>query len=918
MKFRSVIIGCFLSLLMTQTQANAAIIFQNDDFATVESTNLIINSDNGTTTPNISIEFATSTLSQTITWNIALDRFQFSNDIDVLNNQIYQFRAENVGSMPTIPGPYPNQIGRIVELTGTDNSAPGCTPVACSSGTYSWNGTIWKPLQGSITTSNATKIVTVGPTGRDYTNIADAATYLNTLSGGEMWVDPGNYPVTTTVNLANIRVVGTETAQTTVVISGAGRLDVKDTDFTNLTFDINPTGNFGINAYDDAAKSTIEFDEVDFKVANLKNAIDSNAASEPDVIIELTNCTQSLPAAGDILDDTASSNLSASTTVTILDQTGLNPLRINDWPVTIIGGSNVLTSGQITTVPDRTILVSAGMNIQTAINSLGASGGVIKLLIGTHTITNEITISNNNIEIVGEGPGTLVQTGTWGGLSTINNCAIQVGGATGTTPRSNVIVRNFKLQVAPNIHGICFNGGSENKAMDLIIESIGTKNTTRTGLVFTDGASAAGSRFTATRNIITSNNSTNSWVDGIHFDGNNEVPPSTLAGQVFGYNNTILDSIISENIVNEAQESSFVFSAVNASGIFSNRARNIGATSGALGLALNDVQDVMVINNTIEAGTSILSNAVGISVFDNVDDSVILGNAIRGNPTNPSNFTTGINIATNTSERNIINNNQIAFATTKIQDLGTNTRLETNNKTATTAPTATDDINDGFAVGTFWINTAADAQYVLTNSTAGAAVWTQLASNAQLSSLTGTTSASWTIDNDNASGNITLQYGDGTPTNESLVWDATNLRFDLSDDLSLAGELLAGLNGNPNTTVDINGDLAMRRADITLVNGANNNINIGTASFVRVTGPTGAFSITGIAGGVDGKVVILFNSTNQAMTITSLSGSSTAANQIDTLVTGGGANFVTTAQGSIMLIYDGNSSKWIAVGQGRT
>ena len=102
-----------------------------------------------------------------------------------------------------------------------------------------------------------------------------------------------------------------------------------------------------------------------------------------------------------------------------------------------------------------------------------------------------------------------------------------------------------------------------------------------------------------------------------------------------------------------------------------------------------------------------------------------------------------------------------------------------------------------------------------------------------------------------------------------------------------------------------------RRADITLANGANNDINIQGRSVVRVTGPTGAFSITGFASGTDGQRLTVYNTTAQTMTITN-DATSTAANRILTLT---GANVVLKGDGpsAANFIYDGSGSRWILV-----
>jgi hypothetical protein len=66
-------------------------------------------------------------------------------------------------------------------------------------------------------------------------------------------------------------------------------------------------------------------------------------------------------------------------------------------------------------------------------------------------------------------------------------------------------------------------------------------------------------------------------------------------------------------------------------------------------------------------------------------------------------------------------------------------------------------------------------------------------------------------------------------------------------------------------------------------NGVNSNIAIdANADVIVITGPTLAFSITGIAGGRDGQIVTFMYDGTQAMTITNLA-TSAAANQIDTL-----------------------------------
>jgi hypothetical protein len=55
---------------------------------------------------------------------------------------------------------------------------------------------------------------------------------------------------------------------------------------------------------------------------------------------------------------------------------------------------------------------------------------------------------------------------------------------------------------------------------------------------------------------------------------------------------------------------------------------------------------------------------------------------------------------------------------------------------------------------------------------------------------------------------------------------------------------------------------------IVLANGANSNIPINGANFLRIVGPTGGFSVSGFTAGVDGQRLLIYNTVDQTMTIT--------------------------------------------------
>jgi hypothetical protein len=96
---------------------------------------------------------------------------------------------------------------------------------------------------------------------------------------------------------------------------------------------------------------------------------------------------------------------------------------------------------------------------------------------------------------------------------------------------------------------------------------------------------------------------------------------------------------------------------------------------------------------------------------------------------------------------------------------------------------------------------------------------------------------------------------------------------------------------------------------VVLAAGANNDVAISTALLVYITGPAGAFNITGLSGGYAGRRAFLYNTTGSNMTITNESGGSIAANRIREL-----ANTVTSGTGIVELVYSALASRWIVVG----
>lgn len=87
----------------------------------------------------------------------------------------------------------------------------------------------------------------------------------------------------------------------------------------------------------------------------------------------------------------------------------------------------------------------------------------------------------------------------------------------------------------------------------------------------------------------------------------------------------------------------------------------------------------------------------------------------------------------------------------------------------------------------------------------------------------------------------------------------------------------------PQTIIDINGDLALRSTSLVLADGTLNAVDVGAKfSNFRVTGPTGAFTVAGLTPGLEGKLITLFNRSGQTMTISNEAITANAAARIIT------------------------------------
>jgi hypothetical protein len=135
--------------------------------------------------------------------------------------------------------------------------------------------------------------------------------------------------------------------------------------------------------------------------------------------------------------------------------------------------------------------------------------------------------------------------------------------------------------------------------------------------------------------------------------------------------------------------------------------------------------------------------------------------------------------------------------------------------------------------------------------------------------------------------------------------------IDPTDAASTWADIVAGLNSSP-VNASYVGNTVQPWVGLICANGANTDLALPVGTNFYITGPTGVFTISGLArsgGNADGSVIRLYNSVAFALTITN-DATSTAANRFLTLT---GADVTTTTQGAFTFIYSSTASRWIQI-----
>ncbi|MGE3801104.1 MAG: hypothetical protein AB7H80_08805, partial [Candidatus Kapaibacterium sp.] len=109
------------------------------------------------------------------------------------------------------------------------------------------------------------------------------------------------------------------------------------------------------------------------------------------------------------------------------------------------------------------------------------------------------------------------------------------------------------------------------------------------------------------------------------------------------------------------------------------------------------------------------------------------------------------------------------------------------------------------------------------------------------------------------------------------------------------------------------GSPVFSRSDVNVTSGANNLLASSGATLIRITGFTGAagaFTVSGISGGSDGKMVVILNLTGQNMTVSFEDVGESAG---DRILNSGGGTTNTIGNGNYIMVYDGGAARWEVV-----
>lgn len=406
-----------------------------------------------------------------------------------------------------------------------------------------------------------------------------------------------------------------------------------------------------------------------------------------------------------------------------------------------------------------------------------------------------------------------------------------------------------------DIHGIRFTGGSEHTVDNVTVQKnagqSGSAATARMGIQMLDGTAQQLVRPSVINSRVFGNGGTNYFTDGIHvtsdpsiagvFGYNSGITDATVEGNSVDYvrETAYVFCGVANSTLSNNRASRMGAIGGGAYGIYLGNMSNskmeanvfsgtLGTTTIAIGIesfnpgSLKETKDSLFSNNIIDGagnggvgfgtgfqignatntgvhrntfqnntikGASVAGGTVAFVIRGNADDNLFADNDIDGGA-NP--WATGVNLQSALQERNIISGNRYNNVTTRIADVGTNTRIGVMHR-EDADPTVNDDRSLGYYAGTIWVNTLTQRSFISVNDAIGATVWNPLdndvvaeetkwlnigagvATSATQGSIAGGNSAVLLFDGTNASNSswsfpIPEDWQTGTDINIDVFW----------------------------------------------------------------------------------------------------------------------------------------------------
>lgn len=240
----SLILSILMFVSMTQA-AQARILFKSEFLIEDNGSDTFIFDSGNDISGNISLQFGAS-LAETITFNAIDSWFEFSNDINLNQNQLKNAAVDNLGSAPGSP-----VLGQIYYNTVNNN-------------TYIWNGSIWEDITAvggtgnddfdTVYATDTDKILNVNdPLGLELNSSVTSDIKFDLQSTGDVvFQDTGSTYATFTdtgeLKVDNLQLDANTLASTNT--NGNVSIDPNGTGFINLDAATNVSGNLNMNLYE--------------------------------------------------------------------------------------------------------------------------------------------------------------------------------------------------------------------------------------------------------------------------------------------------------------------------------------------------------------------------------------------------------------------------------------------------------------------------------------------------------------------------------------------------------------------------------------------------------------------------------------------------------------------------------------------